>query len=335
MRPSRKIACLLGAAVVLATAAALWWVRHTNTQDSISTTRMSGRPAHAARSLAKAEAPTTIPGRPEKTISFSGNASVPAGMERIHLAVNSDHNTGFPERVAVVHALRTELTAAEVSAFYGYLRTSTSKSGQDTEGEHWLRNEMMDKLVQQATMPPGLSDMLVAVYHDPAQDVVMRDYSVQHMAPAYEKVSDQEKSNLRDALWQAAGETDTSIAGTAILAMLDIAQTEPTMDRGRLADTAFKLAADDRCGELARITAVQVCGRMGVEQALPIVEQLAQTAQSIPLRIAATAALGDIGGTEAVQILQRLAESSEPRQALAAQSALHRAQSASVKQAKR
>jgi HEAT repeat protein len=177
--------------------------------------------------------------------------------------------------------------------------------------------------------------MLVAVYHDPAQDVVMRDYSVQHMAPAYEKVSDQEKSNLRDALWQAAGETDTSIAGTAILAMLDIAQTEPTMDRGRLADTAFKLAADDRCGELARITAVQVCGRMGVEQALPIVEQLAQTAQSIPLRIAATAALGDIGGTEAVQILQRLAESSEPRQALAAQSALHRAQSASVKQAKR
>ena len=173
----------------------------------------------------------------------------------------------------------------------------------------------------------------------------MRDYALQHMTPAYGQVSDQEKANLRNALWQAVGETDTSIAGTALLALLDIsggqspaAAGSPSttgIDRAQLGQTALKLATDDNCGQLARITAVQVCGRMQIEQALPVLEQLAQTAPSIPLRIAATAALGDIGGTEAVQLLQRLAESPEPRQALAAQSALLRAEAASVKQAKR
>jgi hypothetical protein len=324
MKPALKLVCLFGLAVALAAAAVLWRVHRTNTQNVKAPIKMSGRPAHTARPPANAEAPTRILGRLEKTTSSSENASLPAGMERIQLVMNPGHDVGFPERVAAIRALKTELTAAEVNAFSDYLRTPTRQSEQDPESENWLRNEMMDKLVEQPTAPPGLSDLLVEVYNDPAQDVVMRDYAVQHMAPAYKRVADQDKTNLRDALWQAAGETDTSIAGTAILAMLDITQTEPTMDQGRLADTAFKLAADDRCGELARITAVQVCGRMGVERALPIIQQLAQTAPSIPLRISATAALGDIGGTEAVQLLQQLAQSPEPRQALAAQSALLR-----------
>ena len=327
MRPSLKIACLLGATVVLAAAVVSWRVHRTNTQNTGAPTKVSrwsqpvGSNASAQKAISGARqfVPDKIP--------KSGAAATP---ESLRLILNGeDSRPGYAERVKTLHAINRDLMVEEVEAFFAYLRMP-AKDSQDPVGENWLRNEMMDKLVQQAALPPGLSDLLVAIYHDPAQDVVMRDYAVQHMAPAYERVSDQEKANLRDTLWQATGETDTSIAGTALLALLDVvgpiasSGDDAAANHARLADTAFKLAADDHCGELARITAVQVCGRMQIEQALPVLEQLAQTAPSIPLRIAATAALGDIGGTEAVQLLQRLAESPEPRQALAAQSALVR-----------
>jgi hypothetical protein len=245
---------------------------------------------------------------------------------------------GFAERVSAVRVIKTELTEQEVEAFHRYLQTP-AKDSQDPVGENWLRNVMLDEIVQQAVLPRGFSDLLVAIYQDTAQDVVARDYAVQHMAPVYERVSASEQAKLQAALWQATTETDTSIAGTALLALLgvvggsgsvlidsgaDATERVPPVDKVRLAQTALKLAANDRCGELARITAVQVCGRMAVEQALPVVQQLAQEAQSMPLRIAATAALGDFRVPAATNLLVGLAESSDPRQALAAQSALRR-----------
>jgi hypothetical protein len=159
----------------------------------------------------------------------------------------------------------------------------------------------------------------------------MRDYALQHIPPVYQRANTQEKLDLQNVLWQATAETDSSIAGTSLLTLLELTAADPAVDRGRVADAALKLAADNRTGELSRITAVQVCGRMNVDQALPVVEQLAQEAPSMPLRIAATAALGDYAMNAAPPVsadinslLVRVAASSEPRQTLAAQSALHR-----------
>jgi hypothetical protein len=162
------------------------------------------------------------------------------------------------------------------------------------------------------------------------------------MVPVYERVSAVQQALLRGALWQATDETDSSVAGTALLGLLSIGQADSLVDGERLANTALKLAADDRCGELTRITAVQVCGRMGVRQSLPVVEQLTQQSPSISLRIAATAALGDYAinvgkgeSAEAANLLKRIAESSDPRQGLAAESALRRITRASSTLAQR
>ena len=250
-------------------------------------------------------------------------ADSPTELERVSLVVKPDSNVGFPQRVRAIRALETELTKPELDAFSSYLRTS-AKNSPGPEGENWLRNVMLDEMVQQPALPLGFSDLLVAIYQDHAQDDVMRDYAVQHMAPAYERVSPKEQAKLREALWQATTETDTSIAGTALLSLLDVSQTNPSIDQRLVAQAAFNLAADDRYGELTRITAVQACGRLKVDAAWPVIVQLAQEAESVPLRIAATAALGDLGRAEAKPLLKRLANSSEPRQSLAAQSALQR-----------
>jgi hypothetical protein len=252
-------------------------------------------------------------------------ALTPLVPARVSLVVNGNGSAGFAERVNAVHAIDTDLTAEETDAFYRYLQTP-AKDSPEAERENWLRNEMLDKLVQQAVVTNGLSELLIALYQDRTQDDVLRDYAVQHVPPVFGRVDAGEQAMLQDALWQAAGETDTSIGGTALLALLNVAQTDPAVDQDRLAKTAFKLAADDNCGELARITAVQVCGRLRVEPALPALEQLAQTAPSQPLQIAAIAALGDVGNGGTRAFLLQLAGGPDERLKPAAESALKRLQ---------
>jgi hypothetical protein len=272
--------------------------------------------------------------RPSRTgqldVVHSKQEALPVGLERVRPILNGDGTVKFSDRVHAVRAIQTKLTEQEVEAFYRYLLAPTPQSGQDLIGENWLRNEIMDKLVEQPAPPRGLSDVLIAVYQDTTQDAVTRDYAVQHMAPSYERANAEEQARLQAALWQATTETATSIGGTAMLALMDVAQVDSSLDRNRLAQIALESAANDRCGELARITAVQVCGRMAVQQALPVVEQLTQEAQNMPLRIAATAALGNYGTPEASNLLARVAASADPRQALAAQSALRRFASGQV-----
>jgi hypothetical protein len=249
----------------------------------------------------------------------------PAGTlsEQMRLIVSPDGKAGFKERMAAVHAIKKDLSNEELRAFYGYL-LAPAHTGEDRVQENWLRNEMMDKLVTQQNPPAGLTDMLVAVYQDKNQDVVMRDYAIQHMNPAYAQAGAEEKSSLQQVLWQATGETDSSIAGTALLALNNLAQDNAEFDKEKITETALKLAGDEQCGELARITAVQICGQTGATQAAPLVLQLAQSAGSIPLRITAIAALGDLGDRSVETFLQQIAAGNEDRLKPAAESALKR-----------
>jgi HEAT repeat protein len=181
---------------------------------------------------------------------------------------------------------------------------------------------MMDKLTAQAALPADVAQVLVAIYQDPAQDVVMRDYAVQHLNPAYVQAGLEQRTILQQALWSAVTETDSSIAGTALLALQNLAQDHKEIDPDTLGEAALNLAGDGRCGELSRITAVQVCGRMGLNQAAPLLLQLAQTAESVPLQIASIAALGDVGDEAARNNLRQLASQADPRLRPALETAL-------------
>ena len=232
--------------------------------------------------------------------------------------------TAFVDRVKAIRALNRELTAEECKAFYAYLLAPAHSPAGDRQNENWLRNVMLDKLVEQQVLPSGLADALVAIYRDPEQDVVMRDYAIQHITPMYDRASTEEKATLSQALWQATGETDSSIAGTALLTLNDLAQNNTEFEKDKIAEAALKLTGNKQCGDLSRITAVQICGRMGVTQAAPLVLELAQGAGSIPLRITAIAALGDLGDQSVETFLQGIAAGSDDRLKPAAESALKR-----------
>lgn len=89
----------------------------------------------------------------------------------------------------------------------------------DRSQENLLRNLMMNKLDVQEELPPGPVDLLVGIYTDHDQDVVMRDYAVQHLSPIYGQVSPQERELIGQTLWRAVAEKDSSLAGTAPIAM--------------------------------------------------------------------------------------------------------------------
>ena len=180
----------------------------------------------------------------------------PAGLSRA---------ASFAERVAKIHALAGKPDCpGDPAALHATCSPRPRPPPERRQEENWLRNDLLDKLTAQAALPKDLVQLLVAIYQDPAQDMVMRDYAVQHMRPAYSHAGTEEQRDiLQQALWNAVTETDSSIAGTALLALQDLARDYKEIQPDMLGEAALNLAGDERCGELSRITAVQVCGRLG------------------------------------------------------------------------
>ena len=317
MKNSVKIGLFLTATAIIAVA--VFWFNRT----AEPTKSPAGKITQAAA------IPTTAPAtQPTRIVQSQSPQQQSAGAlsEVMRLIIRSDGKTEFKERIAAVHAIKKDFNNEELQAFYSYLLAPAHNQNNqdDREQENWLRNEMMDKLVTQQKPPSDLSDTLIAIYQDKEQDAVMRDYAIQHMNPAYAQAGTEEKAALRQALWQAADETDSSIAGTALLALNDLAQNNAEFEKDKIARTALKLAGNEQCGELARITAVQICGQTDATKAAPLILQLAQNAGSIPLRITAIAALGDLGDRSAEGFLQQIATGNEDRLKPAAESALKR-----------
>ena len=270
--------------------------------------------------------------------------------DRVQLIVAPEAGTRIGARIKAVHALGTELTTAESEALAEYLRTPSRAEAPGRALENFLRNEILDKLAAQRAVPVGMPDLLAGIYQDRHQDVVMRDYAVQHIPPIYGKLSAPDRATLQTTLWEATSETDGTIAGTSLLALLAVTAAAPDgsprlasaetvssvspsgdssgftteIDRGRLAETVLRLASDKHCGELSQLTALSVCGRLKIAASLPVVTDVARRGSDVTLRLAAIAALGDLGEATTVGLLEELSQGSETRLRVAAKAALGR-----------
>lgn len=176
-----------------------------------------------------------------------------------------------------------------------------------------LKNQLMDALCAMRPPPPELGDALIAIYRNADENVVIRDYAVQHLAALDQQLianSDSwalgERSTVQAVLWEAVGEKQNSIAGTALLGLTRLLEDDPQIDRLRLEKAALKLASDITAGELSRITAYQVCGVLNIKDALPTIESAAQQSSTIPTQISAIGALGVLGTSQDVSVLENL-----------------------------
>lgn len=305
---------------VLALAAIACWLYLAPSKAGRGATGSSGTNALTALPTPPAPPRTGVTAVPAVApLRPTAETAVPPSLRGI---VGLDPRLDFHGRLAAIHALGRDLSPAEVQCLGDFLQGQFDPP--DPRGTTVLKNDLMDKLLEQRQPPPALVPLLIGLFRDPRQDIVLRDYAVQHLVSWAQEVGPQPA--IEPVLWEALAETQSSLAGTALLGLHRLAAQDQTMDRARLAAAALRLAGDPKVGELARITALRVCGEVNVGEALPLALALAEKAPSVPLRIAALASLGELGGPSEVPFLQTVTNRHEPRLLPAAQSALRRLQ---------
>ena len=162
------------------------------------------------------------------------------------------------------------------------------------------KNQVMDELLNQDQIPADYGTQMVALFRDIGQDVLTRDFAVQHIGlyaqalnrrGIYDPAS-AEARTLRMALDEAASDTKTIIAAAAFRALADVAAFDPHVDARRLDARIAACAGDVSAAPAARVMAVHLCGERRVVSARATLASLAD-AQSTPtpLRLAARASL--------------------------------------------
>ena len=144
------------------------------------------------------------------------------------------------------------------------------------------KNQVMDELLNQDQIPADYGTQMVALFRDKGQDVLTRDFAVQHIglyAQALNRrgVYDPESADsrsLRAALFDAAAETRTIVAAAAFRALADMAAFDPHIDSRRLDVRLATCAGDASAAPAARVMAVHLCGERCVKSAIPALEKI-------------------------------------------------------------
>jgi hypothetical protein len=237
----------------------------------------------------------------------------------------------YTERLAAVQRLRNSLRPEEKQALYDFLARRSPEDEQ--QSGHVLKNAVLNVLVTQPAPLPDLAEHLARWVQDAHLHVVIRDYALQHVAAFYgeldrapAEVAAASRRVLREALFDALSEHGTSLPGTALLGLARLAEKDEAFDRGRIREAGLALAHDQDAGELARVSALQVCARLGLGEIVPLCAELAAGASSIPLRLSAIAALGQLGGAAELPRLNQLISEKDHRLRPALTLALERIQ---------
>jgi len=221
----------------------------------------------------------------------------------------------YASRSREVHKLTRRLPRADVETLYAMMRTPVAEQRLSAREFHALRNDLLDALVEQESLPEDLGRELLATVRDRAVDVVWRDYCVQHFVPYYTRKwstpastgLDDEREEILSTMWAASAERHNRIAGTAIMALERLSRDYPEVESSLVAETALSLAEDEQCDITSRMSATRLCGHMGMREALPAIRDMCRASDVSVLRRAAVATLADIGEEGDVVLLDALA----------------------------
>ncbi|MBR4614557.1 MAG: hypothetical protein IKO55_03025, partial [Kiritimatiellae bacterium] len=167
------------------------------------------------------------------------------------------------------------------------------------------KNQLMDALLDLPVIPADYGATMVALYGDTSNDVIARDFAVQHIglyaqtlnrSGAYDPDSDDARQ-CRDAILEAAAETRTVIAAAAFRALSDVSAFDPHIDGKRLDAMLVPCIGDASATPAARVMAAQLCGERGVISSRAMLEEvLSDAAAPAPLRRAANRSLARLSG---------------------------------------
>ena len=252
-------------------------------------------------------------------------AAAEAGDNKTSAGTGPEVRRGASDELQQAIAARAELNEVQLKTLHALLRAvSPEDAGQNG---HVRKNALMNALNRQAKLPPDTLDLYATLYRDAAQNEVIRDYAIQHVYEAYDKLGDaSQKAEAVRLLQEAAAQPGSSIAGTAILALARLAASDTNVPKADVAATAMDLARNPAANASARISALQVIGKLDEAQAVPVLVETVRAEQSIPVQLSAIGALGLVGGKDEMAMLRAVAGGDNARLKPAALAALKRIQ---------
>jgi hypothetical protein len=218
-----------------------------------------------------------------------------------------DRHADYLARMREVGGLGCDLPASQVRALLSQLDVHYDPQGGLSLTEFSaIRNDTLDALLRQRQLPEGLGLKIVRMYRDASEDLVWRDYCVQHFAIYYEErwaagpapAQDAEAQAIQSAYRDALRERG-NMPGTALIGLARLSRRYPEFDREAIGGQALGFVRDEGRPAEVRTTAMQICVELGVSAALPSARRLAESGSSVPLRLSALAAIGEFHGHQA------------------------------------
>jgi hypothetical protein len=310
MRSGRSVG--IGMAVLLAAVAGAfcWTAFQRNRHPAEDISRME--PVTPAVGVSETARPLTSESRrpvnpvaPQDVVHQPGVSPPSRTSPALHLAfpippsvreiVARTTDPGTPSRLSAVHALGDQLSAQERAALYSFVLDPNRTDDLTPDQEYVSVNEIMKKLRQQLDHAPDFGAVLVAVYRDRKQDSVVRDYAIQHFGE-WCLVNDFD-AQFEMIFREALSETDSSIAGTALIALDKLAARSSKVSPLVVESAALVLASDESANKGSRAAAIAICGTRGITNVLQIARKSARET-SIPLCLASIAYVGGYGQPE-------------------------------------
>lgn len=191
------------------------------------------------------------------------------------------------------------------------------KSQQDAD-----LNELMDQLCESESDAARLAKFFVEIMLDPSRDVVQRDYAIQHLRVVCRVLLDEKKVADGDdltaasdmackSLFEVVPESTCCLAGTALLALAEIAGKTPAVDSGAISRLALERAGDVQTDEGIRVTALLVCAQFQDPGAVPVAWKILEESDQLTLRLAAISALATLGNQDTLERLGRMSAAAD------------------------
>ena len=269
------------------------------------------------RLWAQAPPPAPAPAAPANTETSALTPRVAAVLGR------DGDATDLKARLRAAQALGADLQPAEIEALYAFMDRKAGDDPLPVSKLALTKNDVANAMLNQTRPPREFGQRLVSMFTDRTHDTLWRDFCAQFLGRWYRRTGGDERARIRDTLWQATGETDTQVAGTALIALRDNV-SQGDIDKDRLARRAYDLAVDGQVCESVRVTALQVCVGLGHQPALALAQEIVRGNSGACLKMSAIAAIGTLGDASDLPGLEKLSQSPDVRLRNAATSARQR-----------
>ncbi len=145
------------------------------------------------------------------------------------------------ERAEVIRASAIQgMTESEIEEAYQFLEKGTPPQGISKSAYRWLSDEILIALREQENVPVDFVERLSLIANNAQQDLVLRDYALQHLGHYHEESGSNPRA-IEETLWKATQIKQGTIAGTALIALQNAEEENRMISNYNLQERAINI----------------------------------------------------------------------------------------------